>query len=1137
MSLRSVSRRLFNRAVPKIVRFGHGSRERVWIKGIIVLLLLWLVFGSLTIARSPAVSALRDDCRMSPKETIEAITCWVTVVDETAYRLFLTLGGSDNYLRHAAGPDDSPSSLSCQLSLVRFLGVALPLWIALPPLVAWIFRRGESWAARNYLSHHYIIVGFGQAGSALAIDLLRRKDRALVIVESGVISPELAAARRDGAILIERDARSSIADDDGRGLIRDLAAHRADGIFVATGDTSRNIDLAGRLARGIAAVRDKGSRRASRWPAARIVPHIDSRRLMLWITSEAGKAWLTGRDRGSGAAATRRPAIFPFSANQTAVRQLLTERPLASYAALRNASRPHLVILGHDSVAEWLIPQAVQAALAPKLDPPKITWIIDGRPSHGASEAASGTEAIAPDVKEYRGALQENLDAAIAPDVEEYREALKKNLDIDIQIASYDFRYLDEELLNLAEPLPKALENLGRLLDGLEAPARPPEILEDARLATTHYDPVTSIFICFGDDDHNLDIALRLQDLISRKRRWLAPTFARLYRDSGLEDVLSRCEKQNQPSLVIDDFGQDDRTCTKEEVFYPPRDRAAREAHRVYEINASLDALAAALDPQTAGAQLADALETLNSPPHDSAVRQDVDRLRERAKRKSAASAVSLIGEWLAGAPGHPGRRGWIKRAWPTPAGDLLQRRMAAMHCVRSALAGEEARFQPATADLGASWQQLDYEYIVSNRDVVDHIAVRLRSLGYRPLRGGSGDERVESTVLRGPWIVGDAWQAHARAFLQRFEGSSTGKLPDALERLAAAEHDRYLVERLIAGWRFGHLRDNQRRLRPSLVPYEHLPEYERQKDRQSVIDLKAVLPELHPAREWRPECRIGLYCDGALASTHLAALDGSIDTILDAVILLEYAARARRVGMDSAAGAPGHTPLATLAMAKAHSALCLIASMDQRRPDELAPAGGAEMGLQQALRACATRAGLPARVIAARLTPLTERAARACGAESGVHEDDFWEIDMLPEGLARAGLDPEGAIVWMPGASPADPGAPASDDFRDEMTKVRRQAWETVFRPRLHCYLAQQADWLMVVGHRDAPQIPGEFERDAEPGYDGLRPPADHWTQTSTGCYRLNAGSGTAQRCDVSIDPAQRLVRVLIADAAEEAC
>lgn len=77
----------------------------------------------------------------------------------------------------------------------------------------------------------------------------------------------------------------------------------------------------------------------------------------------------------------------------------------------------------------------------------------------------------------------------------------------------------------------------------------------------------------------------------------------------------------------------------------------------------------------------------------------------------------------------------------------------------------------------------------------------------------------------------------------------STGgvELPSALvelgERLAENAHDLWAVQRMNAGWTYGPKRDDQAKQHPCLVPYEELPEGEKEYDRLAALGtLKAIL-------------------------------------------------------------------------------------------------------------------------------------------------------------------------------------------------------------------------------------------------------------------------------------------------------
>jgi hypothetical protein len=66
----------------------------------------------------------------------------------------------------------------------------------------------------------------------------------------------------------------------------------------------------------------------------------------------------------------------------------------------------------------------------------------------------------------------------------------------------------------------------------------------------------------------------------------------------------------------------------------------------------------------------------------------------------------------------------------------------------------------------------------------------------------------------------------------------------DELERLARQEHERWMRDRVDDGWSYGAVRDDARKLHPSLVDYDELSEDEREKDRDAIRDLPRMLAE-----------------------------------------------------------------------------------------------------------------------------------------------------------------------------------------------------------------------------------------------------------------------------------------------------
>ncbi len=62
------------------------------------------------------------------------------------------------------------------------------------------------------------------------------------------------------------------------------------------------------------------------------------------------------------------------------------------------------------------------------------------------------------------------------------------------------------------------------------------------------------------------------------------------------------------------------------------------------------------------------------------------------------------------------------------------------------------------------------------------------------------------------------------------------------VEELARLEHERWCEDLHREGWTAGDRRDNERKVHPSLVPYEELSETEREKDREAVRSIPGIL-------------------------------------------------------------------------------------------------------------------------------------------------------------------------------------------------------------------------------------------------------------------------------------------------------
>ena len=67
--------------------------------------------------------------------------------------------------------------------------------------------------------------------------------------------------------------------------------------------------------------------------------------------------------------------------------------------------------------------------------------------------------------------------------------------------------------------------------------------------------------------------------------------------------------------------------------------------------------------------------------------------------------------------------------------------------------------------------------------------------------------------------------------------------LSNLLERLAQNTHDVWAAQRLAEGWTLGPVRDDATKKHPCLMPYDQLPESEKEYDRNTSAEtLKAIL-------------------------------------------------------------------------------------------------------------------------------------------------------------------------------------------------------------------------------------------------------------------------------------------------------
>jgi hypothetical protein len=126
-------------------------------------------------------------------------------------------------------------------------------------------------------------------------------------------------------------------------------------------------------------------------------------------------------------------------------------------------------------------------------------------------------------------------------------------------------------------------------------------------------------------------------------------------------------------------------------------------------------------------------------------------------------------------------------------------------------------QFDSSERPYAVPWDELEEAQRELNRAAIDHIALKLAAVGRRALP----------------------------AALLPAESSPLS--PVEIEAMAGLEHERWVDERVRLGWRRG-ARDDEARQHPWLVPWDELPEPEREVDRMFVRQIPALLGAVHYA-------------------------------------------------------------------------------------------------------------------------------------------------------------------------------------------------------------------------------------------------------------------------------------------------
>lgn len=136
---------------------------------------------------------------------------------------------------------------------------------------------------------------------------------------------------------------------------------------------------------------------------------------------------------------------------------------------------------------------------------------------------------------------------------------------------------------------------------------------------------------------------------------------------------------------------------------------------------------------------------------------------------------------------------------------------------------GEFLKTKPDRTDAAADkvWADLDETYRESNRRAVDHVPVKLASIGYALRPVDPNREEVSSSAV----------------------GRSCFSAQEK-EQLARLEHQSWQVDRWLDGWRYGRTRDNSRRIHNNLCDFDDLDDKTKEYDYKMIDTLDKNLEQ-----------------------------------------------------------------------------------------------------------------------------------------------------------------------------------------------------------------------------------------------------------------------------------------------------
>ena len=224
-----------------------------------------------------------------------------------------------------------PQGVPLTLNIARFLAPLVVVFATVVALMTILRDQAQRLLVAAFARDHFVIIGLGRSNALLA-ESLRQSGHTTVVVEADDANPRITAARANGTRVVIGDATQPV-------MMKRTRTFRARHAVIATGDDSRNLEIADNVRRNAAG---EGSKR-------RLTVHVAMSDQALW--AEFGRLQLGRVEEGL--------TLEFYNVNDRAAQSLLNEAEGHSGRDVFDS----VVLVGHGPLAERTLVHLVRRAM------------------------------------------------------------------------------------------------------------------------------------------------------------------------------------------------------------------------------------------------------------------------------------------------------------------------------------------------------------------------------------------------------------------------------------------------------------------------------------------------------------------------------------------------------------------------------------------------------------------------------------------------------------------------------------------------------------------------------------------------------------------------------------------------------